>query len=277
MNKSNVIRWIIAQDVFTKEILQTAFALKDKAVDRLCNLAEGLGLIQKFEVDSGLVYQSMVYELDDLSPKTMLALEQIGIDQVELTRLLDPSPESKNEASKILEDEIFDWQDITKVDPPENELVMVRIRHKTKLTKDYKTIRQYVEDLKVASYVNKNWKIEPPYPKYDFSLCSDRENIKEDCFVTHWAKITEEHIDAWHNRFHPINKYEDIVLKVDKTNEFQVYDALLVGGYAISELLRHAKLDPVSTEKMKAAQTIFYDLQMVIDAGGEVHNAVEEK
>lgn len=148
------------------------------------------------------------------------------------------------------------WID-SKVNKPDlNTPVTVRLCHTTKCVKETEVEVYPIEDVKIASYDGTKWKILPPYPKYDYSPLSNKENIKENVVITHWSMTTSEELEWWNERFDLIRSYDKLELAVDNKNEELVYRALLWGASLINQ---HAP------EELKYLSDILYDLQHCID------------
>lgn len=155
------------------------------------------------------------------------------------------------------------WIDCNTNKPAINTPVTIRLCHTIKCVKETEIEIYPLEDVKIASYDGTKWKILPPYPKYDFSPLSCKENIKDDAIVSHWTVTTPNELTWWNERFDLIRSYDKLALSVDSNNEELVYRALLWGGALINQY---------APDELKYLSDVLYDLQHCIDINIEGEN-----
>lgn len=161
----------------------------------------------------------------------------------------------KKVVSQLLKEK-RNWIETEKETPKDIGAVVIRLCHRTAVSGETDTEIYPLEDIKVAKYVDENWYILPPHPKYDYSPLSKHEAILNDVDVTHWAVLEEGELIGWTTRLDRIGKYSNIELHVDPENEPHVYRALVYGS---------AFINKYGTPDIKPLANILYDLQHCID------------
>lgn len=165
------------------------------------------------------------------------------------------------------------WIDVLEKKPPEDVPVVIRLCNENIIVAEDDENVIYAEDIKIGRLVDNEtgFKIDAPFPRFDFSPLSDQENIKEGTSVTHWAYPSEGELEAWYTRFQPFREYKHLCIQVDDDNIKDVYRALLFGASSISRLYN---FNPTQVPHEDASEDIkelyrFYevlcDLQSYID------------
>ena len=147
----------------------------------------------------------------------------------------------KQKVSNIL-NENREWFDATKKKPNPGERVVIRFTNEKYIYgEDDKSI-YYAEDIKVGRYVKAyddsdtgRFVIDPPFPKYDYSPLSRKENLLEGSVVTHWAYPDDGELEGWDTRFDMFGTYNKLRIEVDPEHEEDVYRALMWGASFISQ------------------------------------------
>jgi len=121
-------------------------------------------------------------------------------------------------------------------------------------------------DIKVATYSDGEWKILPPYPRFDFSPMSNYEHIDENAYVMEWRNITDDELSFWEHRFDKIRSYDTLEIHTDDKNAKDVYRALMWGAALIE---RHADNDNAYLAD------ILYDLQHYMDIERGTNNGLD--
>ena len=170
---------------------------------------------------------------------------------------MEESKDERKVISQILKEK-RNWIESNIELPQEGKPVVIRLCHRTLLSGETMEAVYPLEDIKVGKYIDGNWVILPPYPKYDYSPLSLQGDIRKDVDITHWAELEEGELVGWTTRFDLIGTYDQLELHVDPKNEQEVYRALLWGSSMISQ---HAPIE------MKRLSNILCDLQHCIDFG----------
>lgn len=191
------------------------------------------------------------------------------------------SRSNKTEVSMILQQQ-RDWHDASKELPDANEPVVFRFVNKGKVYAEDDENIIYAEDIKVGRFASNYddpskgvWKIDPPFPKYDFSPLSKNDQLLEGSVVTHWAKVSDEELEGWKTRFDPIGEYHGLSIRVAPEEEELVYRALLRGANAIARMYNigaaDVKNDPQQRE-IYMMYAVLNDLQFCIDTNSHIVN-----
>lgn len=181
---------------------------------------------------------------------------------------------SKEIVSNILR-EARPWRDATKVKPDPGQLVVIRITNPDIIYVETETEILPSEDMKIAKFnrnqdgVNGIWVIEPPYPKFDYSPLSNKEQLYPGTMVTHWAVPEEGEIEGWKTRFNPSGIYKKLNIEVDDDHLELVYRALIWASAYIQ------KANPDDPDAKRLA-SVLYDLQYVLDTGKPIELSDEE-
>lgn len=180
-----------------------------------------------------------------------------------------PMPNGNPKPPKKIVSEILSekrqWVDARLSKPDPGVKVVIRMSDPAIIFAETETEILPSEDEKIAEWVrdindpnNGDWRICPPYPRYDYSPLSQKEQINPDTVVTHWAIPEAEEVEFYESRFNIVNTYKKLNLEVDEQHEADVYRALLWGAAFIQ------KANPNDPQAMYLA-TVLYDLQYILD------------
>lgn len=162
---------------------------------------------------------------------------------------------NKKVISQILKEK-RNWFETKDKMPEEKQKVVIRLCHRTWKTGETETEVYPAEDVKIGYYENDKWTILPPHPKYDYSILSDKTELRKDVDVTHWAIPEPKELEWWFDRFNRTHQYNELTLKVDPEHEKSLYRALIWGAALINQ-----QSDP----EIKELSNYLYDLQNCID------------
>ena len=278
------IMWALSQDVITAyTYCQTFGLITDKTTDDEIDekLKAGVNVLEKLVNmniinKEGYVYTTFIDHVDKIPATVFKFLEDNGFPKEEIQKVVCIPEDRKPEVSTVVDDTSV-WNDIFKVNPLTDVPLVVRIRHKTKMKREMVHCKAYLEASTIATYDGNEWKILPPYHKYDFSPLTDKDKIRENALVTHWRIPSKEELAIWAKQCDAINTYEELEVKVDPYNEINVYDGLVVASAVLYEKIESAKdIDETVVAKIENAYNVLIDLQAAIDKGG-IHNALEEE
>ena len=172
--------------------------------------------------------------------------------------------EGKPRYSPVLAQE-REWIPVKDQLPGDAQPVLIRLLHPNDLSGEDEKYLFCLEDIMIGAHCDGNWYICPPFPKYDYSRLSNKQNINDGIEVTHWAVPKDTEIKGWDSRFDRIREYEKLVLEVDSKNEEDVYRALMWAGHFIAMA---AGPDFNNKESdMRKWYEIICDLQNAIDQG----------
>ena len=115
-------------------------------------------------------------------------------------------------------------------DFPSDKLVLIRLQSPDKVFMESRTEIVYLEDLKIAKFVNGVWEIEGPFPLFDFSPLSKFAKLNDDTIVTHWAELSDKEIEAWHHRFDNHFEYNTFKVEIDDDKKEDIYRALILAA-----------------------------------------------
>lgn len=187
----------------------------------------------------------------------------------------------KRKVSNILLEK-REWFDANEKKPPIGERVVIRFTNDNIIYGETETEVYYAEDIKVGRYLQSieavngesgRWVIDPPYPKYDYSPLSKKENLLEGSYVTHWAYPEDGELEGWDTRFDMHNKYEKLRIEVDPDQEEDVYRAFMWGASFLSRTKEfHECPDGKGIRKLYG---ILCDLQYCIDKNIYIDNGEE--
>ena len=242
--------------------------LQDIKKSPLVQILVGLGLVEINQYgENDIAFFPAVQSYFEIpAPVKSMFKELCMSDDDMRVMMLEKKFADKTEDSAILHSSRgFPWYEVAVGYPEENQPVVIRIKNPNRIAYEGKDDYTYVEDVKIASWNGKEWKIRPPFPKYDMSPCSDHENVIDGCVVTHWAEATEDEIENWDKRFDYLNQYDHLEIKVDKKHHRDVYMALLYGAAALDKVI-HA-IDPNSSDRelLLNDYRILCDLQACMD------------
>lgn len=176
---------------------------------------------------------------------------------------------NKKEISLILSEK-RDWIDANIRKPDPKQLVVMRLTNPDIIFDENDDNIFRSEDIKIGEYYiptssedgNGEWLVYGPYPKYDYSILTNKSRLKEGTIVSHWAIPEDGELEGWSNRLNPIGSYKKMSIDVDEENEENVYRALLHGAAFISQAMEEDK----DLEKL---YIILCDLQACIDSNSK--------
>lgn len=175
-----------------------------------------------------------------------------------------PDPSKRRVVSQVLKEQ-RDWIQPENKLPDECWPVVIRLCHRTNISGETPWEIFPLEDIQIGHYYGGKWYIHPPFPKYDYSLLSNKETIKENVDVTHWAIPKDGELEGWQTRFNRIGTYKKLELNVDSENEEMVYKALLHGAHFISQFGGADYHNAKPGEGLRKYHEILCDLQQSID------------
>ncbi len=169
-----------------------------------------------------------------------------------------------------------DWKNAIVEKPEPGQQVVMRLVNPTMICgENDKEVYPY-EDVKIGVFVRDyndptkgSWSVSPPYPLFDYSPLSTKDQLAEGTIVSHWAIPEEGEIEGWNTRFDQVNVFKHLILEVDDDHKEDVYRALLWGAAFIQ------KCNPNDADATRLA-TILYDLQYVLDNGKGIDLTDEE-
>lgn len=180
----------------------------------------------------------------------------------------------KREISVILKSEDRDWHKTEEILPEKNHPVVVRLYNKDIIYGQDENEIYYAEDVKIG-YIDDNgeWKISPPFPKYDFSPLSRNDHLLNNTVISHWAKCENGEIEGWKTRFNPIGNCTQLSIRIDKEHEADLYRAcLLAANYVARSTKDFGSLNPhQGTRRM---YEIFIDIQSCIDNNADIEDGM---
>lgn len=170
----------------------------------------------------------------------------------------------KTEVVRIL-NEPREWKNVNEELPNPEDIVVIRFWNPDIVCWQNQENIYHLEDIMVGTFtLDGNWKILPPFHKYDYSPLTRKENLKEGTIVTHWAKPDEGEVEAWINRMNYFYEYDYFKIDVDPKNEEAIYQALLAASSLIENSYNKIKDDKIQKELQQLFQRI-KDIQYCID------------
>lgn len=177
----------------------------------------------------------------------------------------------KKELSLILQGRSHKWFPIEDTKIIAGNPYIVRLVDKNYIMYETDDELVYREDIQIARFIDGKWKIEGPFPKMDFSLCSERENLKNGVEVTHIAYPTEDDVNAFHQRYDPIYKYNKFIIDVDDNMVDELYHAIIIAKGCMSKMSINFEGNNEDLNKIQKAYDLLSDMQCVFDRGGDIH------
>jgi hypothetical protein len=178
------------------------------------------------------------------------------------------SQRNKIRVSPILGYE-YDWIDVNEKLPELWKKVFIRINDPNHTFGETTYEVFAAEEMKIGVYEGNKWTISPPYPKYDFSLITNKEYLREGCIVTHWCEADPKSITDYENQFEIKGKYDTLKLVVDKANEEPVYRALVHAMVFIEQYGSPAFYNDTQCVGLKRDWQILSDLISLIEVTKE--------
>lgn len=269
---STIIFWAIHYDTVNPNMMMLRFGCNEDFALATFTAMENIGVIQQINNAQWKVVASKIEELPNGLVNVLCAN---GFTIKDISDAIKGLPKDKKKiSSNILAGETHKWNDIKEVPPTPFAPILIRMQDINQVFMESRTEIVYVEDLKIAHWNSEKWVIEGPFPKYDFSPCSDHENVNEDCEVTHWAEVTEEDLDHWKHRYDPSQEYEEFKIDIDDAHEEELYKATILAN---SLIMREAMAYPEGHENRLRLESVYRymcDIQCAIDRGGNINNAV---
>ncbi len=187
---------------------------------------------------------------------------------------------NKKKLSMILDkNDNREWIDVNNSLPDPNAPVVIRFTNENIIFAEDDENIIFAEDEKVAKRIldinNPDkfiWSILPPWPKYDYSPLSLRDQLIDGTVVTHWSYLQSGELDGWNSRFDPLGDYNHLSIKVSADYEEIVYRSLLYGANMIARSV-DGKLDEKSNELYAAMYAVLTDLQYCIDRDVHISNS----
>lgn len=250
--------------------------LTDDTISQLMVAMEQLSVISRLPNGD---YQVNPRDLKDLIPPVLWLLITEGRykkEEIE-EKLKSLPPLKKKKVSGILtaEKSPYTWININETPAPVGKPVAIRFMDPNKSYGETFDIIVEAEDMKIATVdENGNWKILPPFPLFDYSPLSNKENINKECTVTHWAEVSDEEMNGWNTRFNPLGKYKLLKLEVDKEHQEIVYKSLLWASHFIKNAIENNS-NPESAPELTKYYNILADLQYCMDSGKPLSNMEE--
>lgn len=174
----------------------------------------------------------------------------------------------KKKVSNILLEK-REWFDVNEKKPNPGERVVIRFTNENIVYGENDKEVYYAEDIKVGRYLQAiegeggRWVIDPPYPKYDYSPLSNKENLLEGTYVTHWAYPESDELEGWDTRFDMHNKYQNLRIEIDPEHEEDLYRAII---WTSAFFTRNAEIRKRYDEKtIDRIYGVLCDLQSCID------------
>lgn len=276
---ATVIFWALHYDKVTTNLMVLHFNCKEEFAQASLVALHGLGVINRSNPnDENEPWTVMINDIGDINSDMLNILQMNGFTIKQISDALKGLPtEKKKVASNILTDRTHTWFDLDKTKPEEDKLYLIRLCNKNKIFIESRTEIVYIEDIKIAKFVNNEWSIEGPFPLYDFSPCSKMESINDGCIVTHFAEVNEKEIDQWHHRFDPHHKYDSLKIYVDDDNIEDFYRALIIASSCISKEAINYPEDHEVRIKLEEAYKYICDMQTALDRGGNINHAMDKK
>lgn len=172
-----------------------------------------------------------------------------------------------------------EWIDINSSLPDLNNPVVIRITNENIIFAEDDENIIFAEDEKVAKRISDinnpdkfRWSIIPPWPKYDYSPLSSKDQLIDGTVVTHWSYLQSGELDGWNSRLDLLGDYNHLSIKVSADYEEIVYRSLLYGANMIARSV-DGKLDETSNELYAAMYAVLTDLQYCIDKDVHISNS----
>lgn len=250
--------------------------LTDDTIGQLMTAMEQLSVITRL---SNGDYRVNPRDLKDLIPPVSWLLVTEGRykpEEIE-EKLKNLPPLDKQKVSGILTSEKspYTWIDVNETMPPVGKPVAIRFVDPNKTYGETFDIILEAEDMKIATVDEKgNWKILPPFPLFDYSPLSNKENINKECTVTHWTEVSDEEMNGWNTRFNPLGRYKLLNIEVDKDHQELVYKSLLWASHFIKNAIEN-NVNPESAPELTQYYNTLADLQCCMDSGKPLSNIEE--
>lgn len=177
----------------------------------------------------------------------------------------EATPVEKEEISSILSERRL-WKDVNEEKPPKDIPVVVRLVNRDKIFNESENQVLYAEDIKIARMSeDETFKIDPPFPKYDFSPLTNKEELYEGTEISHWAFPEEGELEGWYTRYNPIRSYKHLKIEADEETEMDVYRALSFGSSAISRLYRFNPTMAIPDDAPEDVKELFKFYEILCD------------
>lgn len=274
---TTIIFWALHYDQVTPQLMMLHFNCKEEFARASLVALHSIGIINKSNPGDDKEPWSVMYnEITDIPNDLLNVLQMNGYTIVQISEALKGLPkEKKKVSSNILTDKAHEWVSVADEFPEENKKCLIRFYDLEKIYLESRTEIVYLEDIKVAYYDGNEWKIEGPFPLYDFSPCSKNETINKGCIVTHWANVTEKELEQWEHRFDPHYQYTKFSIEIDDDKNEALYRALILAGSCISKEAIQYPSDNDVRIKLEEAYKFICDMQTVMDRGGDI-NAMDK-
>ena len=250
--------------------------LTDDTIGQLMSVMEQLSVITRLPNGD---YRVNPRDLKDLIPPVSWLLVTEGRykpEEIE-EKLKSLPPLDKQKVSGILTSEKspYTWIDVNETPAPIDKPVAIRFVDPNKTYGETFDVILEAEDMKIATIDEKgNWKILPPFPLFDYSPLSNKENIDKGCTVTHWAEVSDEEMNGWNTRFNPLGRYKLLNIEADKDHQELVYKSLLWASHFIKNAIEN-NANPESVPELTKYYATLADLQYCMDSGKPLSNMEE--
>lgn len=144
---------------------------------------------------------------------------------------------------------------------PLHQHMAIRIMNPNVILGEDEKYQYPLEDIRVGYWTGSQWLLLGPYPMYDLSRVSNKEQINPDCKVTHYSILSKESLDAYDKRFEPKYNYGCLEIRVSKDYHQDLYMALLCAAGVIYETFQPLK--PGSEEEKY--YNLLRDLNLAMD------------
>lgn len=165
------------------------------------------------------------------------------------------------------------WLRVDRDLPEDDKPVAIRYMDMNQILAEDENSVYPKEDLKIARWCKNDdgeyiWKIEPPYPLYDYSMLSSRDKLNQDTLVTHWSPVTDDELRGWYTRFQPSLEWKNLSVSCNREMLESLYKALIFSSFLLNTYSIGATDEKMKRE-YKAYERIILDLQACMDHGGE--------
>ena len=269
--------WVLHYDTVTPHMYMLKTGCTEQFAAATFIALSKIGIIVKSNQSSNDFNWIVTITRMDQIPNDMLnVLCANGHDIKSISNALQGLPKGKKKVeSNILKDSAHKWNEIGD-DVPTDTPIIIRLTNPNITFMESRNTIIYAEDLKIASYDGVKWTIRGPYPMYDYSPCSNKDQISSDAEVTHWSTVNDKDIENWDHRFDQFHEYNEFKLKVDDDKSEAVYHALLLAASALSNAAVNYNPEDETRQAFEDAYQYICDLQVVFDRGGDI-NAVDKK
>ncbi len=270
---SELIVWAFHYDAITPQMIMLKLNCTADMANAIIITLHTLGILNKNDPSNDAEpWIVMINRLQDIPNHMLNVLQADGHSLEEITEALKGLPKEKKKiSSNILSDRAHEWTAVQDKAPEENIPIIIRICNPEKEFIETKTEIVYLEDTKIGLWDGNKWIICGPHPKYDFSPCSDKENLREGCNVTHWAKCSGTELKGWKSRLDPHHKYDHMYIDVDEDKIEDLYRSLILACSCLAKEAIHYPKDHEVRIKLEEAYGYICDFQAAFDRNGSIN------